>query len=150
MECKVTSNSGLPSSTAGSGAESVYANFWSNSHIQNSNGLFNNLQPCQGASSVALTYDCSSSSGRRRRSTLTTTAELERELVRVLQSGGSNGSNNMPTQNVTATKLEPFDITERRDEIPQAVLNLLNATQIQSKVSKHYLFMTEHYHCACV
>ena len=138
LECRVTSNSGLPSSNAPPGSESVYANFWNENNIQNSNGLFNNLQTCQGASSVALTYDCSSSSGGRRRSTLTTTAELERELVRVLQSGGSDGSNNMPIQKVTATKLEPFDINERRDEIPQPVLNLINATQVQSKVSKHY------------
>ena len=138
LECRLTSNSGLPTSTAPPGAESAYVAFWNENHIKNSNGLFNNLQTCQGASSVALTYDCSSSSGRRRRSTLTTTAELERELARVLQSGGSDGSNNMPVQNVTATKLEPFNVTERMDEIPQALLGMLNATQIQSEVSKHY------------
>ena len=135
VECRVTSNSGLPASTAGRGAESAYVGFWASTDIKNSNGLFNNLQTCQGASSVALTYDCSTVSGRRKRSTLTTTADLERELARVLQSGGSN---NMPVQNVTATKLEPFNVTERKDEIPQLLLSKLNATQIQSEVSKHY------------
>ena len=138
MECKVTSNPRLPTSTADPGAESAYVGFWSKKHIKKSKGLFNNLQKCRRASSVALTYDCSTSSGRKRRSTLTTTTELERELARVLQSGGSDGSNNMPIQNVTATKLEPFNVAERRDEIPQALLGMLNATQIQSEVSKHY------------
>ena len=135
VECRVTSNSRLPASTAGQGAESAYFGFWTESNIRNSNGLFNNLQTCQGASSVALTYNCSTGSGKRKRSTLTTTADLERELARVLQNGGSN---NMPVQNVTATKLEPFNITERRDEIPPVLLSKLNATQIQSEVSKHY------------
>ena len=134
VECRVTSNSGLPANTAPPGAESAYVGFYSTSNILGSNGLFKSLKACEGASSVAHSYDCSTVSGKRKRSTLTTTADLERELARVLQSGGSN---NMPIQNVTATKLEPFDITERRDEIPQELLSI-KATQTQSKVSKHY------------
>ena len=133
-KCRVTSNSRLPPNTAPAGEEDAYHGLWTKSNIQNSSGLFNNEQICESGPSVALTYDCSTDSGKRNRLTLTTTADLERELARVLQSGGSN---NMPIQNVTATKLEPFDITERRDEIPQELLSI-KATQTQSKVSKHY------------
>ena len=135
VECRLTSNSRLPSSTAGPGAESAYEGFYSTSNIQNSNGLFNSLKACESASSVAHTYDCSQTSrGRKRRSTLTTTAELEHELARVLQSGGvgDGGTGGVLHQNVTKTKLEPFDINKRKGEIPDLLLKTITGT-VQSQ-----------------
>ena len=148
MECRLTSNSGLPPSTAGPGAESAYEGFYSISNIQNSNGLFNSLKACESASSVAHTYDCSSSSGRKRRSTLTTTAELEHELARVLQSGGSNegSSNGVLNQNVTKTKLEPFDINKRKGEIPDLLLKAITGTVQSQSNEVSYNVMLELYH----
>ena len=57
LECTHRSNAGLPPNL--SRTPSLYHGFWSSTLIQNSNGLFNNLQSCQSASSVAITYDCS-------------------------------------------------------------------------------------------
>ena len=148
VECRLTTNSGLPPSTAGPGAESAYEGFYSTSNIQNSNGLFNSLKACEGASFVAHTYDCSAISGRRRRSTLTTTAELEHELARVLQSGGSNegSSSGLLSLNVTKTKLEPFDINERKGEIPDLLLKTITGTVQSQSNEVSYNVMLERYH----
>ena len=148
MECRLKSNSGLPRSTAPPGAESAYVGFYSTSNILDSNGLFNGLKACEGASSVAHSYDCSTVIGRRKRSTLTTTADLEHELARVLQSGGSNAavSSTVSSQNVTKTKLEPFEVNERKGEIPEQLQKVITGT-VQSQSKKvSYNFMLEHHH----
>ena len=122
------------------GTESTYLGFWSSTLIQNSNGLFNNLQSCQSASSVAITYDCSARRNIATRSTLATAAELEHELAKILQERGrtdaqqTSGGN---TQNVTNTKLEPYNLTLNRDQTPQEVVQIIeNATQVQSQRNK--------------
>ena len=119
---------------------SFYHGFWSSTLIQNSNGLFNNLQSCQSASSVAITYDCSARTNIATHSTLATAAELEHELAKILQERGrtdaqqTSGGN---IQNVTNTKQEPYDLTLNRDQTPQEVIRIIeNATQVQSQRNK--------------
>ena len=119
---------------------SVYHGLWSSTLIQNSNGLFNNLQSCRSASSVAITYNRSASRNLATRSTLATEAELEHELAKILQERGRTGAQQTSgdnTQNVTSTKLEPYNLTLNRDQTPQEVVQIIeNATQVQSQRNK--------------
>lgn len=56
LNCRVTANNGLPSSTAP--PASAYSALWTPQTVQASNGLHSDLGSCQSSTVVAMTFDC--------------------------------------------------------------------------------------------
>ena len=120
LACRITPNSGLPPNLVPAGTNSIYFGVWNIQTVQASNGLFKDLGSCQSSSTIAFTYDCALPASKQ--SSMKTNAQLEDELARILQSGGSRGSSGGET---TLTFLPRFNITENADSIPLPVMNLI-------------------------
>ena len=120
--CRATANPSLPSSLAPPGAGSVYEAVWSTQTVQLTNGLHRDLDSCQRSTVVALTFDCPLPNGQ---SAVKSNAELESELERILQTGGSGADKNSGT-NTTLTFLPLLDLTRNADAIPQVVHDFIS------------------------
>ena len=119
--CRVTPNNGLPPSQAPAGSESVYAGVWTTQTVQEANGLFRDLATCQSSSTIAMSYRCPLSNGQPA-AAMKSNAELENELARILQSGGTTGGSDTPFLSF----LPRFNVTEHIGTIPKPVLEYIN------------------------
>ena len=115
-ECRVTANSGLPANQSPPGSESVYFGTWNTGTVQASNGLHKDLGSCQTSTIVAITFACPPPT--KLQSAMKSDSDLEHELARILQTGGSGSGRNV---NTSLTFLAPFNVTEHKSEIPQPV-----------------------------
>ena len=125
--CRVTANTRLPANQSPPGSESVYFATWTPQTVQATNGLHNNLASCQSSSVIAMTFNCPLPS--KLQSAMKSDADLEHELARILQTGGSGS---VESRNTTLSFLPSFNVTEHKDEIPQPVLNFINQQPLLS------------------
>ena len=123
LNCRVTSNTGLPPSLAPPGSESVYQGFWNTQTVQASSGLHKDLGSCQSSSIIAMTYNCPLP-GKQSASTMKSNAEIKSELAHILPTGGSRTSTR--GNNTTLTFLPQIDITQDTVRIPQQVIDFIN------------------------
>lgn len=114
--CQVTANPGLPPSQ--SQFSSVYNAVWNQITVQPSNGLHKDLISCLSSTVIATSFTCPSQSV----STMKSNAELENELVHILQAEVGN-----TLGNVSQTYLAPL-INATRNElgIPDSILTSLS------------------------
>ena len=126
--CQATANPSLPSSLAPSGAESVYEAVWNTQTVQVSNGLYRDLDSCQKSTVVALTFDCPVSNEQ---SAVKSNAELESELVHILQNGGSGADQNYG-MNTTLTFLPTLDLIGNTNAIPQVVRDFISSNSVST------------------
>lgn len=130
LRCRVTVNDGLPANESPPG--SLYFSTWNTETVQASNGLHKDLASCQGSTTITMTFTCPSSVS----SAMKSDADLEHELARILQTGESGGSGG--SMNTSLTILAPFNAIEHANELPQIVLDRINALPLRS-VSSFYI-----------
>lgn len=136
LNCRVSSNAGLPANMAPPGAESVYHASFGLSDVQAINGLFQGLQACESSSTIALTYDCRSSKTQST-SASKSDVELENELVGILQARGKNraSKNRASKKQKNATFLPMYNIKAHIKKIPLPVQEFIKGLgNVQSKV----------------
>ena len=125
LSCRVTPNAGLPTNQAPPGARSVYFAPWNKDTVVATNGLFKDLGSCQTSTTVALSYNCPLFAEKQ--SSVKSNAELENELARILQTGGTPSSRSTGDNSRTSLTILPrFNVNEYGDVIPAPVLNLIN------------------------
>ncbi len=133
--CRVAANTGLPANESPPGSESVYFATWVTGTVQASNGLFKDLGSCQSSTTIAMTFTCPFTATLQPVSrvlpvsAMKSDSDLEHELARILQTGGSGSGG---STNTSLTILPRFNVTEHANELPQPVLNYINSQPLRS------------------